>query len=169
MVDFHKKLSEHRAARAAREGASGLPPVEPQGHSSAFAVAGGCLPPAEPLPQPKMESYDAYLAAWKAKHGVTDQEAAGPELRMLAQDAKDTSKDYCLGCGEQFRVCDMTLITRSIDPYVQYDDERPREDDYIAKKHRVRMCKPCYKRDYESFDEPGEDNVRDEQRAGTEK
>lgn len=134
---------------------SGLPTPDRQGQHSAFAVADGSTPPANPLPPPTIDGYDAYLAAWKAKHGVTDREADGPELRMLAQDAKDTSKDYCLGCGEQFRVCDMTLITRSIDPYVQYDDEHPREDDYIAKQHRVRMCKPCFKRDYEDTEIEG--------------
>lgn len=107
------------------------------------------------------DAYDAYIAEWKAKHGVPAECTDSAEMRMLAQDAKDTSKDYCLGCGEQFRVCDMRLVLPAVDPYVQYDpEETPKDPDYIPKCHRVRMCAPCYKRDYESFDEPEDDTPK---------
>lgn len=102
-----------------------------------------------------MDPYEQQLAQWKAKHGVTTPagEDIDPEDVMAAGDAKRPGKDYCVHCAEQFAIADMRLITRSQDPYIQYDGDEPsdRHPDYwIAVKHRCRACKPCFKEHYET-------------------
>lgn len=101
-----------------------------------------------------MDAYEQQLAEWKAKHGVTTPtgDEIDPEDVMVAEDAKRPGKDYCGHCAAQFRIADMRLITRRDDPYIQYDEDEPsnKPDYWIAVKHRVRACKPCFKEHYES-------------------
>lgn len=100
------------------------------------------------------DDYDAKMAAWKAARGITSGVAdeVDHEALMVAEDAKRTGKDYCIHCGERFRISDMRLITRSDDPYSQFDDEEEPQagrEWYIKVKLRVRMCKPCFKSEHE--------------------
>ena len=72
---------------------------------------------------------------------------------MVVEDAKRKGKDCCVHCAEQFAIADMRLITRSQDPYIQYDDEERSEskgEHWIAVAHRCRACKPCFTEHYES-------------------
>lgn len=103
------------------------------------------------------DDYEQRLAAWKAKMGFPEGTAgdAGEidgETLMIAQDAKRKGRDYCGRCTERFKICDMRLITRKDDPYIQMDEsESPGKPDWwIAVGERVRMCKPCFKIEYES-------------------
>lgn len=109
------------------------------------------------------DSYDAQMAAWKAKHGVTSGVAdeVDHEALMVAEDAKRKGKDYCIQCAEQFSICDMRLITRSDDPYAQFDDEEEPADGrewYIKVKLRVRMCRPCFAEEHPPEDSESENN-----------
>ena len=101
-----------------------------------------------------MDAYEKQLAEWKAKHGVVTPAGTDldPEDVMVADDAKRAGKDYCVHCAEQFAIADMRLIARSVDPYIQYDDDEPQRgpDYWIPVKHRCRACKPCYAKHYES-------------------
>lgn len=95
------------------------------------------------------DSYDAQMAAWKAKHGITSGAAdeVDHEALMVAEDAKRKGTCYCMNCGEKFNISDMRLVTRSDDPYLQFeDDSEPVEgrEWYIKVEHRVRMCRPCF-------------------------
>jgi hypothetical protein len=105
------------------------------------------------------DTYEQQLAAWKAKQGVPDGPGApvDEEALMVAEDAKRKGKDYCMQCAEQFKICDMRLVTRSDDPYAQFDEENPsnKPDWYIQVQHRVRMCKPCFKSEHEDAQEVG--------------
>ena len=93
-----------------------------------------------------MDPYEQKLADWKKRHGVpdsfaTDDTPAG-ELRMIAEDAKSTGKDYCWMCGDEFPIKDMVIETS---PYNQMEDEAIEEDGYVAAKNRNRKCKACVK------------------------
>lgn len=95
-------------------------------------------------------NYDTQLAEWKKKHGLDPSIDHNPdELRMAAEEQQSRESSWCLGCDKKMKVRDMKLITRRIDPYVQYDET---ECDYIAKSFRVRMCPECFKERYEMTD-----------------
>ncbi len=101
-----------------------------------------------------MDAYEEQLAQWKARNGITTAEGKDiePEDVMVADDAKRAGKDYCGRCAEQFKICDMRLVTRRDDPYIQMDDdgeEHGKPPYWIPIKDRVRMCKPCFKTQYE--------------------
>jgi hypothetical protein len=90
-----------------------------------------------------MSDYQTRLAQWKARHGLdpaVDQNQ--DELRMTAEEQASKETSWCLGCDKEMPVREMKLITRRIDPYVQYDEG---ETDHIAPSFRVRMCPQCFK------------------------
>lgn len=96
-----------------------------------------------------MESYEEKLAAWKRAQGVPDAIASNEdipagELRMIAEDAKSTGKDYCWMCGDEFPIREMVIDTS---PYNQMEDDAIEEDGYIRREARNRVCKPCVKRE----------------------
>lgn len=103
------------------------------------------------------DDYEKRLADWKARMGIPatmtgDAGEIDGETLMVADDAKRKGKGYCVRCAEQFKICDMRLITRKEDPYIQMDEsETPGKPDWwIAIGERVRMCRPCFKIEYES-------------------
>lgn len=69
---------------------------------------------------------------------------------MIAEDAKRPGKDYCQGCADEFPISEMRLITRATDPYRQFDSD---EEEPFSEENRVRMCKACFAREYESDDD----------------
>lgn len=89
------------------------------------------------------ESYEAQFAAWQARKGITN--AKGEDLTaediMRAEDAKSHGKDYCWRCGDEFLMREMVV---DIDPYIQDEDCPQRDDGYIPKKHRIRVCEKCH-------------------------
>lgn len=105
---------------------------------------------------PTPDSYEEKLAAWKARQGLPFDATGEVDhvALMVAEDAKRKGKDYCGHCAEPFAIADMRLVTRKDDPYIQYDEDEPsnRPDWYIQVQHRVRMCKPCFKHEYEDGD-----------------
>ena len=62
------------------------------------------------------------MAAWKRKHGITDNPAEPVNQ-------------------EHMMIREMKLITRRDNPYVQFDES---DSDYIAEEYRVRMCPECH-------------------------
>lgn len=87
------------------------------------------------------------MAEWKRRYGFSPTESVNhDELRMFAQEAKSRAKSWCFGCDKRMRVCEMKLITRRLNPYVQIDEG---ETDYIATPNRIRMCPECFKREHE--------------------
>lgn len=94
------------------------------------------------------ENNDAEIAAWKQRHGIDPAiEVNQDELRMAGEETKSKAKAWCFGCDKYMPVCEMKLLTRRVDPYVQFDEG---ETDYIVKDCRVRMCHTCFKEKYES-------------------
>lgn len=96
-----------------------------------------------------MDSYEEKLAAWKQRHGVSEAIASNEdiptgEMRMIAEDAKATGKDYCWMCGDEFPIREMVIDTS---PYNQMEDAAIDEDGYIARENRNRVCKACVKRE----------------------
>lgn len=97
------------------------------------------------------DKYEQELADWKARHGLTN--AKGEDITaediMAAEDAKSTKKDYCWRCAEEFPIKEMIVDT---DPYIQDEDAPQRDDDYIPAKYRVRVCKPCHKKEEDGLE-----------------
>lgn len=91
--------------------------------------------------------YESELAAWKARHGISDskEQVNQDELLMAAEESRAKGKCWCFGCDKHMPIREMKLITRSVDPYCQYDEA---EGDYIPKDCRVRMCPACYEEHY---------------------
>lgn len=89
------------------------------------------------------DTYEQQLAAWKARHGLTNAkgEDVTAEDIMAAEDAKATGKAYCWRCTNEFPIREMIVDTN---PYIQDEDAPYREDGYVPKKYRVRVCKPCH-------------------------
>lgn len=95
-------------------------------------------------------TYEEKLAAWKLRMGVPldAQSLPDSEQVMIAEDAKDDGRAYCVECGEEFPIKEMRVET---DPYIQYEDEPYRadgpylKDGYIPAKYRLRKCLPCWK------------------------
>lgn len=90
-------------------------------------------------------SYDTELAEWKRRNGLPKEPVNQDELLMAVEENTSKENSWCLGCDIAFPVREMKLITRSIDPYVQYDHG---ETDYIKKDCRVRMCPECFAEEY---------------------
>jgi len=94
-----------------------------------------------------MSDYDTKLEEWKLKHGIVPMpETSADELRMAAEEQKSSQRSWCFGCDKEMLVKEMKLITRRVDPYLQYDEG---ETDYIRKSCRVRMCQECFKEHYQ--------------------
>ena len=93
-------------------------------------------------------TYEEKLAAWKTRMGVPldAQSLPDSEQVMIAEDAKDTGRAYCVECGDEFPIKEMRVET---DPYIQDDDGPHREDGYIPAKYRMRKCLPCWKENNE--------------------
>lgn len=90
------------------------------------------------------------LDQWKARHGIDPKRPVNQdELLMNVEESRSKKKSWCLGCDSLLPVREMKLITRSIDPYVQFDEGGT---DYIDPECRVRMCLSCFKDEYEPAD-----------------
>jgi hypothetical protein len=134
---------------------SGEASPEPQAQSGALGVGGGCLA------SRAGDEYEARLSEWKARMGFREPHDVEDEQdqALMARDKKLEGEDYCVLCGEGPQpICDLVLITRRMDPYIQ-DEPDPDEDEELTEpSHRVRACPTCYKAKYEDEDsEP--DNI----------
>lgn len=99
-------------------------------------------------------SYQKQLDQWKAQHGLDPKTDLEPdEIRMAEEEQASRKSSWCFGCDREMPVREMKLITRRIDPYVQYDEGG--YTDYIAPSYRVRMCLDCFKDRYPQSDSGG--------------
>lgn len=105
-----------------------------------------------------VDDYQTQLAQWKLNHGLNTKDEQNPEeIRMIAEDQKSKHTSWCLGCDKEMPIREMKLITRQVDPYVQYDEG---ETDYISPSFRVRMCPECFKEHYDTDTTPQNKDVK---------
>lgn len=97
-----------------------------------------------------MTDYERKLEHWKKERGLLSKLDLRGHTGIYQSVDKLTEGDaYCILCGGgPFKIADLMMITRSIDPYVQDEEATLDAAGEPDPKHRVRACQPCFEEHY---------------------